>query len=328
MFQLDQQEPSEMPEWASYLIQLGSWVAERSKRAQGRMTVAVSLPRLEYSALLVSMGVLTQGVEAVPQMSAAARWKMLIGRNVRFDEKGLKRVGKLEEVTDDPPALKILVRHTQEKDLTDLSIAERMRYSYPKTTHERVLLPVAQWDTVKPLSKEINLSRQRSAQQNAKDEASVESYNKLSSLFGPTNADKLISSNAFLCTVVAEKSRLQDELELRLRSSIGTEAAKLHEYLRPSMMGQYQTSPLVQIVSTIEKADLMPGVPLIAEANRSLPDLLAATVANDRIILLGRNAPSFVTSSDSIYKSFAVRKGKEIDLLMNCTSIDSLCFEH
>src|ERR1700721_2871007 len=115
MFQLDQQGPPGMPEWASYLIQLGSWVAERSKRTQGRTTVAISLPRLEYSALLVSMGILTEGVEMAPQMSATDRWKMLVGRNVRFDEKGLKRVVKLEKVQDDPPTWKVFVSNTKKQ---------------------------------------------------------------------------------------------------------------------------------------------------------------------------------------------------------------------
>lgn len=328
LFGLEEQAGSPLPGWAGYLIQVGAWFGSHSRESATKITVALSMPRVDYGAALLSLGVLTGDIKGVPELDAAERWELFVGRNVRFDDKDAKKVGKLEAVFKNPPALRILVQEVEEPDISEWSLADRIRYNPPKTTHSRVLLPKEKWDSVRPLSKEINLSRRRSVHQSANDDASVDSYDKLAKLFGPASADRLISSNRYVTSIVGGKSRMLTEMELGLTQLTSANPAKLHEYLRPSMMSQYVTGSLIQVVSSPEKAQFDEHTPVIAEADRNLPDFLTQTVKSNRIVLLGRNASSFTPASDAVFEAFAVRKGSAIDLPAACDSIDSLSFEH
>src|SRR5262249_39381986 len=92
----------ELLEWATTLIAFGQFVVESKQSAiSRRSTLALCLPRIDFAAAFLAIGVIKGSNQGKPARDQLDRLEKLKGCWVSFVEDGRTKVGLLEKVPDD-----------------------------------------------------------------------------------------------------------------------------------------------------------------------------------------------------------------------------------
>lgn len=286
---------SPMPQWPVSLANLGKAVfsaAEDDRRPP--FTVALCVPRIDFAAVFVGVGIISKYLAVAEFSSEEQRIKDLVGQHVIFDTgNGKKIAGRLE----------------YSEICCDYKICEYERPKSLESSYAAHVLERKDWKAVRPVNCEFSLERRVSRTQIARLSKRLSSLDSLGPIFG-LPLEETATDPACLFTIFGNKSRLQDELHQNLDE--GTPSS-LQGILRPQSLPGFQASFRCRLAGrdTCLLDDC--GI-LIAEASRSLGDLLLGSRSKHRIVLLGRNSADYEECSNIVLDAFARRKDPMPDI--------------
>jgi hypothetical protein len=315
-------------EWATTLIALGQFFAEIKRATLDRKsTFALCLPRIDYAAAFFAVGIIKQSHQGDPVADQLARLQKLKGCWVSFVDGGRSRVGLLETVPEDIGGqCKILHYKKKLPDFESMTEEERKRYVPPKSGGLWSVLGPDSWSSIKPAGRDFDSERGARADQVAratKQSARIQAFNRY---FSADLGDEILSSRRCHVWIYGNTTRIHSEIS---ESLIPNEDLCLAEILRPDSQPEYTTSAHCSVAAGKDirvEADSM----VVLEAGRCLADQLAATEDCHRVVLLGRNSPSYGESAQFVLDAQARRHAADaLQPDLSCPiSIKYLFFYH
>jgi hypothetical protein len=301
---------SPMPHWPVALANLGKAVFSAAEdHTCPPFTIALCVPRLDFAAAFIGVGIISKYLTVAEFLSEEQRIKDLVGKSVVFDTgTGNRIAGRLEYCE---------IRG-------DYKICEYARRKSLKSSYGAHVLERKDWNAVRPVNCEFSLERRVSRTQIARISKRLSSLDSLGPVFG-LPLEEAATDSACLFTIFGNKSRLHDELRQNLEE--GTPSS-LQGILRPQSLQEFESSFRCRLESRDSRLFDGCGI-VIAEASRSLSDLLLSSRSKHRVVLLGRNSADYEECSSIVLDAFGRRK----DLMPSLTSdlpqaVQSLTFYH
>lgn len=315
-----------LPNWAYNIIAAGELVAKKiNEDADKKVTLALCLPRADYAAVFLGLGIMKAHCTSSNSNSEQERLKQLVGKWVSLEGSNKKAtVGILEHCEERKEfSIRLYSRIPKEESMTE---DEWKNFQPPKITKAwRVLVP-KHYSSVQPTGRTFNEKRRVGKNQLESVVSQNHSISTLNKLLGTNFVEAYpeMSKNPFC--IIGNKSRIQNELTDPI---FGNDATCLAEILRPGCLPKYSDSHCCDILSARAfNADASPSI-VIAEGSRNLADTLVSSRGSNRIILLGRNSPAYEESVESLLDEFSIRKTDAPEIKFeSSTAIISLPFYH
>lgn len=288
---------SPMPQWPVALANLGKAVFSAAEdHTCPPFTIALCVPRLDFAAVFIGVGIISKYLAVAEFSSEEQRIKDLVGQHVVFDTGiGKKIAGRLE----------------YSDTCRDYKICEYDRPKSYKSSYAAHVLETKDWKGVRPVNCEFSLERRVSRTQIARLSKRLSCLDLLGPIFG-LPLEETATDSACLFTIFGNKSRLHDELHQNLEE--GTPSSLLG-ILRPQSLQEFESSFRCKLESRGSRMFDGGGI-VIAEASRSLGDVLLSSRRKHRVVLLGRNSADYEECSSIVLDAFGRRK----DLMPSLTS--------
>jgi hypothetical protein len=291
---------SQFPQWPISLANLGKNLYEAVKdKSSPPFTFALCMPRLNFAALCIGVGILCKHINSAKSSSEEQKIKELLGQSVIFN-KGTKKIGGILEYCEIRNSYKIL-----QYDRT-----KKRKLKPGDSLAKAVVLARNEWNAVRSADFEFSLERGASKAQIERLSVRLSALEALAPVFGiPNDADA--NEAKCLFTVAGNKTRVLDELTQDLQ--VGTFSC-LKGILRPQSFPEFASSFRCRLESSKCQITDDSGI-LIAEASRSLGDLLRSSRSKHRVVLLGRNSAEYEECSNLILDAFRSRKNGMPDVI-------------
>lgn len=292
----------------SMFVDLGYQFAETSEANPGKkMSLALCLPRIEYAAVLIGLGILKQRWSIEQEKSQEKRLMDLIDHWVCYEpKKGLGVVGILEF---DKDSNQFKIRHFRRTPDSLSKTSEEWRRWKPKAGQavaSWTVLQPKQFARVHPAGSEFDPSKPVGTRQTKKIVSQNSSIVGIGSLIGADLTEKTLESGGERLCFVGNKSRIQTEISspLLLKKDF-----RLEEVLRPDDDPRYELTSHCSIRSHRSQLNGDTRGILFLESCRNIGDLLATTRASSRIILLARNLPDYEESASLLLQESSIGSG-------------------
>jgi hypothetical protein len=164
-------------------------------------------------------------------------------------------------------------------------------------------LSADKWPSIKPTGRDFDSEKGARADQVVKASKQSSRIQAFNQYFGTNLGDEILSSARSHVWIYGNATRIHSEI---LEPLIPNENIRLTEFLRPDSQPEFATSAHCSI-ATGKSINLDAESIVILEAGRSLADHLAATEHCHRIVLLGRNLPSYDESAQLVMDAYARR---------------------
>jgi len=304
-----------MPQWPNALANLGKAVFAASEDGKlPPLTIALCLPRLDFAALFIGVGIISKYLAFAQSQSEENRIKDLIGRSVILELENGKKIGGRLEYCEDSHKYKVC----------EYVKTKKKKFNLGESVSIKHVLNEKHWNGVRPSDLEFNSERSVSPAQIDRSCSRTSSLALLGPIFDiPPNA----SANEAKClfSAVGNKSRMHDELEQDL---LKESASSLRAILRPLSLSEYDSSFRCRLESRDFRVLDDSGI-MIAEASRCLGDLLHYSKKKHRVVLLGRNSADYQECSNLVRDAFERRKNLILNVGINLPkAFRSLAFHH
>jgi hypothetical protein len=306
---------SQMPQWPNALANLGKAVFAASEDGKlPPLTIALCLPRLDFAALFIGVGIISKYLAFAQSQSEENRIKDLIGRSVILELENGKKIGGRLEYCEDSHKYKVC----------EYVKTKKKKFNLGESVSIKHVLNEKHWNGVRSADLEFNSERSVSRAQIDRSCSRTSSLALLGPIFDiPPNA----SANEAKClfSAVGNKSRMHDELEQDL---LKESASSLRAILRPLSLSEYDSSFRCRLESRDFRVLDDSGI-MIAEASRCLGDLLHYSKNKHRVVLLGRNSADYQECSNLVRDAFERRKNLILNVGINLPkAFRSLAFHH
>lgn len=318
-------EPSwiEKPTWIENLISVGesadsiisenrlnksetSEYALKSSTKSRLITVALCLPRIDFSAILVALGVIKNQLKLNAGISDRNKLHKLIGNWVSYQPPNTRPVvGVLEYNPDENEETRYSIRlYAKTPAPESMTVNEWQAYTPPSVKASwQVVLP-KYYNRVYATGKKFNSERRVGKNQISKLYHQNKSLASLGDLLESDFTDAVGGSHETLVYMIANKSRVSRELKEPLIK--GDPSTYLEEVIRPKWNPQFEKSYLTEILPAHPEILYNLGKFVIIESSRSTADHLRATRNCNRILLLPRNAAHYEDSSNILLGEFSL----------------------
>ena len=284
--EVNHQQTFEIPLWAANLVAVGEKIgAVADEEKERRLTVTLCLPRVDYAAVLLGLGIVRQHFNSSSPRYDEERMKSLIGHYVSFESDARTIVGFVEYC----------------EIFKDFKVTCYKRESAAFS----IVLSQNDWAKVKPTGRDFNPKRRVGNGQIRGIKEQNLSISMLSRLTGCEFSEAFLRDCGCLFTIYGNKTRIDLELSGSLFEG---EEACLEKILRPKGHVEYEDSFHCSIEGHKSKMDHFNDTMVIIESGRSLSDQLAATQKLNRIILLGRNSVNYDECAAQVMETFANRR--------------------
>jgi len=297
---------SSFPAWTHGLIRLGYAFAKRSPaEASQRITFGFCLPRIEFAAFLISLGIIKFHSAKVAPMEGLENLRSLYKSWVSYRVNGEMRVGLLDRIPNDEDGEAIVIDFKGRifREFEEMTLEERLNYVPPKSGGCGHVLSQKDWLTIKPIGREFRQERGARRDQVRRIEAKLSTQSE--ELIGRGAADWLLSSKDKPIEIFGCKSRLEAELQEDIPYGLESSNFKFSDLLRPAGMDVAYPRTVIKSQFKIGPSDS--NSPRIIEANRTLQDNLQASMGNNRIVLLSRSEPSYEDAAQILKAAFHER---------------------
>ncbi|MDD4348065.1 MAG: hypothetical protein PHF70_03070 [Opitutales bacterium] len=305
----------DLPLWAKDLISSGERFYDLIHNHEDRrLTVALCLPRVEFSAGFIGLGILKNALEQVLQ-SNEPQLRELLGSMVSYqDPKGRVVVGILE-LRENEKTYSILEPINVSKSLKPGAVTQR-----------RTLLKPREYGKVTALPMNFNPNRQIRSRQIEKVISHNQSILELSRILDCELTHLQSRPLGVLFNVFGNLSRIRSEWSQSLSKD---KNVILGEVLRPADEKDCEDSHRCRFFPVHSEIAENDSCIEIIEGSRALPDQLSSTRSLNRIILLARNAPCYKDCVASLRESYSLCKGDATGFnIENSKPIISLAFFH
>lgn len=299
-----------LPRWTHPLIQLGYEFARARKiDPEGRLTMGICIPRLEFAALIISLGALKWKSSEVVPKTGLDRLRSMHKAWVSFQVGGETNVGILDTLPDSETG-EVKILNFQGRKLPvfeDMTFEERLNFVPPVSGGCWYVLEPQDWPSIRPMGREFNEERGARKDQVRRIAADARLSVQAEQLIGPGAASWLVSSKESPIHIFGNKTRLEDELEEEIRLGEHLGAFNFAELLRPAGFNVVYPRTNVQPFSKIASSE----TPLLCliEGGRNLGDHLRASAGSDRIVLLAQNESAYESAVQVLKNAFHGRAG-------------------
>lgn len=314
-----------LPEWAHSFISFGEIMALKvQENTDKKLTVALCLPRVDYAGAFLGLGIMKADCTSGNTDSEPERLKQLVGKWVSFEGPRKAVVGILEHCEyRNEFSIREYSRIPEEDSMTE---EECRNFQPPQIAAAWTVVMPKYYSKVHPTGRIFNEERRVGTNQVESVVSQNHSVSTLSKLIGVNFAEAYPETTKNPFCIIGNKSRIQNELSEPIFENDPT---CLAEILRPGCMPKYSDSRCCDIVSP--RAFNKDGNPpfVIAEGSRSLADTLVSSRSSNRIILLGRNSPTYEECVESLMDEFSIRKNESPEIKFESSSaIITLPFYH
>jgi hypothetical protein len=317
-----------LPKWAKALVELGKAISDLSRPPSHLTTLVVCLPRVDFAAGLMTLGLILHRLVADEDISGIIRLNSLVGEWVSFPGDNKTLIGYLESVDHDSKQARIAVYKRQPPDFEEMSYEKRKNYVPPCSGALYYLIKASRWHTVRPTGKNYSLEKGGTNLGGSLHHQGHDRIIKaINHHFGNAASDSLLRFSGETVTVLGNVSRLNKELEEPVFSE---PALSLNDIVRPNSLNDGTAIHCVIKTTASQNIAPEPGSVAIIEATRSLADHLSATKACHRIIILGRNTHHYEEAAGIIRDIHSFRVSDASPLPTECcpTSGNLLIFNH
>jgi len=306
-----------LPPWAMDLISLGECFLNLTRvHEDRRLTLALCLPRVEFAAAFLGLGILKMMTnEQMLPSQEEHRIRGLLGEWVTFQ--GTKRkpvIGQLEYFENEK---KYKIREpVKQNDKKKIGASSGLLH----------VLRTQDFDKVQRAGRSYNQNRRVGSNQFRK----VISQNNSLSVLGKMLTCELEHLQSQppgdVFNIYGNRSRIDSDM---LQSLMLGQNVCLADALRPSSLRDYEESHRCQVFPARSVLPEDGACIVIIEGSRGLPDQLSATSNSNRIILLARNSPCYEECVDSVLDRYRLRKGDLSEpIMVNSKLIISRAFFH
>ena len=276
------------------------------ERPESRLTLALCLPRLNYAAAFIGLGIIKSKLPIAKVETQEERLQDLVGKWVSFSsETGPIKVGILEYCeVGKRYKLQIYKRKVPAPD--SMSEERWRKYSPPKSDAMWLWIEQKNYSQIHPTGKKFNTAKRVSKTQVKKIKSETASISNLSELFGCDLSAPLISDSELLFSIHGNKQRVHEEIS---NSLYEWKETRLEEVIKPKQRAPEMGIFHCDVTSIKEEMPANEKTIVIIEADRHLPDRLVASRKFNRIIILGRNAASYDEGAASLMQEFDIRCG-------------------
>jgi hypothetical protein len=291
-----------MPNWAISLTEIGRFMdVRRSQNAHLPTVIGVCLPRIDYAALFIGLGILL-GARDGPSSHASPemdRLKKMLGAAVAYQKNERTHLGILESIDEGDNTATIVERNSQKPKIkTNSSFI-------PEVREQRFTIQVRQCDWAKIHASVTPFDLEKGATKRQTGKAATQhSHNiTIASVFSQEVADRIGSSDKPMATAYVEKQRFSEECSGTI---LGTTAGQILAGDALNTESQREGSGIqVCTASSAIAADCADL--LVIEAGRRLGDQLAELGGRKAIVLLARNRAGYKESAANLLSYLAHR---------------------
>jgi hypothetical protein len=294
-----------LPVWAICLVYVGETFAKLVDGVPSKyLTVSLCLPRVDYAAAFVGLGIVKNSLSAPDVSSTENRMKKLVGQWVVL-KKELRGacVGRLEH-DEDTLEYKIVHFKKQLPNPNSMTQEQWRNYSPPQSLALKTVLRPQDLDKVQAAGREFNEERSVGKHQVKKILSQDSSSTVLGHLLECDFKETAVGESGCIFTVYGSKARIAEEWA---ESLFREREAYVQSILRPKGCKEYEGSFRCGVEGLRSRMSDDNGSIAIIEAGRSLADQLVEGKARHRIILVGRNTPSYNESASLIMGDFDSR---------------------
>lgn len=318
-------DKNSLPKWALGLVSTGELISRNAKEnADKKLTVALCLPRVDYAAAFLGLGIMKARCTSGNSDGEQERLKQLVGKWVSFESPRKTAVGILEHCEDSEEfSIRLYSKIPKEESMTE---EEWKNFQPPKVTAAWTVLMPKHYSKVHPTGRAFNEQRRVGTNQIQSVVSQNHSVTTLNKLLGTNFAEAFPEMTKSPFCIIGNKSRIQNELTDPLFEN---EKTCLAEILRPGYLAKYSDSRCCDILSARAlNTDGSPSV-VMTEGSRNLADTLVSSRGTNRIILLGRNSPAYEESVECLMDEFSIRKTEAPEIKSeSSTAIITLPFYH
>src|SRR5262249_37942732 len=181
-------------------------------------------------------------------------------------------------------------------DFASMTADERKQYIPPKSGGLWSLLGADKWSSIKPAGRDFDSQKGARSDQVRKATQQRSQINAFNRHFRTALGDEILSSKGSCVWIFGNLTRIQREI---FEPLIGKEELRLAEILKPDSQPEYAGCAHCSIAAG-KNISLDADSIVILEAGRCLADHIVAAQHCNRIILLGRNSPSYSESAQLI----------------------------
>lgn len=281
-----------MPCWAKALSDIGSFMDDLGAPSDSKPSVVgICLPRIDYAALFVGVGVFLGTPKASPAHSSPdlERLSKLVGSPVAYQKNERTFLGILESINT-LGTLATIVERSAKVEMNGQASEPRRAVREQRFTIE---VKHGDWSKIHASSTSFDL-RTGATRRQAGRAASQQCLNMLTaSVFSHEVADRIASLEQPLATACVEKHRFLEECS---RTILATKAGQI-------TAGEALNTEAQRAGSSIDVRSASSPVSedtanlLIIEGGRRLGDQLAQLSKRRAVVLLGRNRASYKEAS-------------------------------
>lgn len=295
------------PEWARYLVRVGWHVAEHDRN--NPLTVAVSLPRIDFAAAFLSLGIALATVAKTAAATGVDGWRALVGRRVKYvNAYGHVAEGVLLEPDDSYPEYLWVNKGGLKTNVC------------PEHRPTIQLAPIQM----------RSAGKRKPSRENRPIDADA-AFDALAKLFSPVQVADWLSNGAVTTAVVGRKARLEEELSIHtsLWTDRNGDSISLRALLQiassPEASGH--SKALLLPVTSFEDCDV--AGPVVIEASSIVNSHLDRVSSHNCIVPLGRNAAWYTDAMEAIMNRYYHRKQPDAAIPFRAPPhIYTLAFHH
>jgi hypothetical protein len=321
-----------LPCWAEALVKLGFIFARDIELYPlSHATLAISLPRIEFAALFIALGVLKWKAGKGAQQEGVDKLRSMLGTWVSYESNGITRVGRLDYVPQSADyCIKILeFKGRKLPNFEELSFEARKNYNPPKSGGLWHFVTPPFWPTVKPVGREFNEERGARADQVKRIASAARNSEVTEKIVGPGRQHWLMTSREKPVCIFGSKSRLAEELYENISLARSSDKFRLSDLLRPVGANEYAASSHVLIGSCANMAQVDSETICVIEAGRLLEDNLRSSSGNNRVVLLAHSVPSYEQTAHIVKNAYFRRMADFVlEFGYRLTHIETLSFSH
>lgn len=303
-----------LPKWAFSFVSIGESLANFIEYNKNRrLTVALCLPRLDFAAVFIGLGILKKPLPKKALESGEDKMRKLLGTWVWFKPKKSKPIVGILEHCETKNEYKIR-EYSRLPDLDSMDAEDFKNLKPGGVVASWTVLMPQNFAEVRPAGRDYNPTRRVGTNQIGKLISHNQSASELSRILGSELEQLQFQQPHSIFNIIGNKARIDSELS---QSLLNDKKVCLAEVLRPAGRKDYEDSHLCEVFSTRSKlSDGVSGAALI-ENSRVLPDQLSVTRNLNRIILLARNSSTYEECVASVMNEYALSKGDASDFKLS-----------
>lgn len=286
-----------IPNWARTLTEIGSFMAVRGSQTNARPSVVgVCLPRIDYAALFVGVGIFVgpSGGATDENPQEVNRLEKMLGTAVAYRINEKTHLGILESINKVENTAIIVERSKKADASTD---------GIPDVRERRFAIEVKEsnWPKIHVSGTSFNLEKGASKRQTGRAATQHNHNITIAKVFSKAVAERIILSENPLAAAFVEKHRFGDECKGTI---LGTSGGRISAGDALNNDSQREGSGFRVFSASSTIAEDCPGL-LILEAGRRLGDQLAQLAGRRAIVLLARNRAGYKEAAANLLSHLA-----------------------